>query len=49
MVAHHQMAVQMAQQVLLLNPREEVADFAKEVIRVQTAEIDEMEEMLKNY
>lgn len=47
MIEHHQIAVKMAQQVLELNPRKEVADFARNVIRVQTAEIQEMQDMLK--
>ncbi len=47
MIVHHQMAVEMAQQVLELKPRKEIADFARDVIRVQGNEIKEMQEMLK--
>lgn len=49
MIMHHQMAVMMAQQVLALNPHTEVADFARSVIEVQSREIVEMREMLKDY
>lgn len=46
MIEHHEMAVDMAEQVLKLNPREEVANFANDVIEVQTSEINEMKGML---
>lgn len=50
MVPHHQgAAVMMAQQVLLVHPRAEVADFAKNVITVQSNEIEQMRELLKDY
>lgn len=47
MILHHEMAVMMAEQVLSLSPREEVAAFAREVIAVQQAEIDEMRTLLE--
>lgn len=46
MISHHKMAVEMAQDVLKLNPREEVKVFAQGVIDVQTSEIEEMELLL---
>lgn len=46
MIMHHMMAIMMAQQVLSLNPHQEVADFANQVIKVQSAEIKQMQEML---
>lgn len=48
MIMHHQMAINMAQQVLKLNPRKEVSDFANNIIRVQSAEIAQMQKMLSN-
>lgn len=36
----------MAEKVLQLNARKEVADFAREVIRVQSSEISQMKSML---
>ena len=47
MIEHHAMAVDMAEQVLELDPREEVASFARDVIRVQNSEIEEMKGMLE--
>ncbi|HYD03892.1 MAG TPA: DUF305 domain-containing protein [Alphaproteobacteria bacterium] len=49
MIAHHQMAVQMAQDVLKLNPRPEVKELAENIITTQNAEIDQMRQMLKEY
>lgn len=46
MIMHHQMAVTMAYQVLTLHPREEVADFAHDIIDVQTQEIEQMRAIL---
>ncbi len=46
MIMHHEWAVQMAEKVLQLNARKEVADFAREVIRVQSSEISQMKSML---
>lgn len=46
MIAHHEMAVDMAQDVLALNPRKEVATFAQTIIRVQTNEIAQLEALL---
>ncbi len=46
MIMHHKMAVQMAEDVLQLNPRLEVANFAQAVIDVQTTEIAEMQALL---
>lgn len=46
MIMHHMGAVQMAEKVLQLNARKEVADFAQEVIRVQSSEISQMKLML---
>ncbi len=49
MIMHHRMAVMMAHQVLRLNPRPEVENFAQKVIQVQTSEIREMQQILKRY
>ncbi len=46
MIMHHMGAVQMADSVLKLNARKEVTDFAREVIRAQSAEISQMKLML---
>lgn len=46
MIQHHEGAVQMAQAVLALNPRSEVANFAQDVIRVQQEEITQMKILL---
>lgn len=43
---HHMGAVQMAESLLKLNARQEVSDFAREVIRVQSSEISQMKLML---
>jgi len=47
MIMHHMMAVMMAEQVLALNPREEVRSFAEQVIAVQNAEIIQMKKLLQ--
>ncbi len=49
MIQHHMGAVMMAEDVLKLNPREEVAIFARDVISVQTDEILLMQQLLQNY
>lgn len=49
MIQHHMGAVMMAQQVLALDPRLEVAEFAREVITAQSNEIVLMRKMLRNY
>lgn len=46
MIMHHEGAVQMAESVLKLDIRKEVADFAREVIRVQSDEISQMKLLL---
>ena len=46
MIEHHKMAVAMAQQVLMLNPRSEVAAFARAVITLQSQEIAKMQGLL---
>lgn len=46
MIMHHMGAVQMADSVLKLNTRKEVSDFARDVIRVQNAEIMDMKILL---
>jgi uncharacterized protein (DUF305 family) len=46
MIMHHEGAVQMAESLLKLNARKEVSDFAREVIRVQSSEIEQMRNML---
>lgn len=46
MIIHHMGAVQMADFVLKLNTRKEVSDFARDVIRVQNAEIMDMKRLL---
>lgn len=43
---HHEGAVQMAESLLKLNAREEVSNFARDVIRVQSIEISLMKMML---
>ncbi len=48
MIMHHIMAVEMAEQVLELNPSERVRTFAEAVIAVQTAEIDEMYGLMRH-
>lgn len=48
MIEHHKMAVAMAQQVLMLNPRSEVAAFARAVITLQSQEIAKMQTILDN-
>jgi uncharacterized protein (DUF305 family) len=49
MIQHHMGAVMMAEDVLDLNPREEVAAFARDVIAVQTDEILLMQGLLQDY
>lgn len=49
MIMHHQMAIFMAEQVSVLNPRDEIQDFADDVIEVQSSEIRQMQEMLEDY
>lgn len=49
MIMHHEAAVIMAHQVLLLEPRAEVKIFANEIIAVQTREISQMRELLLDY
>lgn len=49
MIMHHMMAVMMAEQVIELDPRAEVADFAQDGIEVQSREIAQMQEMLSQY
>ncbi len=48
MIAHHQVAIRMAQQVLALHPRSEVAAFAQQIIAVQNGEISMIQSLLKN-
>jgi len=48
MIMHHMMAVEMAQQVLSLNPSQRVAEFAQDVIEVQTGEIAEMHRLMRH-
>ncbi len=49
MIMHHMMAVIMAKEVLALEPREEVVQFAQNVIEAQSREIAQMREMLNQY
>jgi uncharacterized protein (DUF305 family) len=49
MIQHHMGAVMMAEDVFKLNPRNEVDDFARDVIAVQTDEILLMQQLLQNY
>jgi len=42
MIDHHRGAIQMAEQVLKLNPRPGVKEFAEKVIKDQSAEVDKM-------
>ena len=46
MVLHHEAAVEMARQVLLLNPRAEVKKLADDIINAQTTEIKMMNDWL---
>jgi uncharacterized protein (DUF305 family) len=46
MIMHHMWAVQMAEGVLKLTPRDQVKGFANNVIAVQSKEIQEMRNML---
>lgn len=48
MIMHHMMAIMMAEQVLSLNPRPEIKQFAEQVIEVQSKEIKQMQAMLVN-
>lgn len=48
MIAHHQGAVQMAEQVLADSKNPDVAALAADVVAGQTAEIDAMQQMLTN-
>ena len=48
MIMHHLMAVEMAEEVLALNPSERVRVFAEEVIAVQSAEIEEMYGLMRH-
>ena len=47
MIAHHEAAITMAEQVLTLQPREEVATLARNIIATQQAEIAEIEVLLE--
>jgi uncharacterized protein (DUF305 family) len=47
MIVHHKGAIQMAQSVLKLNPRSEVATLAQNIIATQQAEIEEMQMLLR--
>ena len=49
MIQHHMGAIMMAKGVLKLSPRAEVEAFAKNVIAAQSAEIAQMQKMLKSY
>jgi len=46
MIVHHMGAIQMAESLLKLKVRKEVADFAREVIHVQGSEISQMKKIL---
>jgi uncharacterized protein (DUF305 family) len=46
MIGHHQGAVQMAEAVLALSPRQELRAFAEDIIRVQSAEVTQMRDWL---
>ncbi len=47
MIVHHQTALIMSQQVLLIKTKKEVELFAKEIIILQTSEISQLEQLLK--
>jgi uncharacterized protein (DUF305 family) len=49
MITHHEAAVTMSEQVLKLNPREEVKKLANDIMTSQTAEIQMMKEWLANW
>lgn len=46
MMMHHMWAIQMAEWVLKLNPRDEVKDFANDVIKAQSKEIEIMKNLM---
>ncbi len=46
MIEHHEAAVTMAEQVLTLNPRNEVKKLAEDIISAQTSEIKMMKDWL---
>lgn len=47
MIMHHEGAVQMAEAVLRLKPKKEIADFARDIIRLQSDEISQMKLLLR--
>ena len=47
MIEHHEAAIMMAEQVLALQPRAEVATLARDIITTQRAEIAQMQELLR--
>lgn len=47
MIPHHQEAVDSAKQVMAMTERQEIRDFAKEIIEVQTQEITKMRQWLE--
>lgn len=49
MIVHHMGAVMMAEDLLKLDPRPELADFARAIIAVQTDEIMLMQSLLQRY
>lgn len=49
MVSHHEAAVTMAQEMLALNPRDEVRKVANDIIRTQSGEIEMMKGWLKDW
>jgi uncharacterized protein (DUF305 family) len=48
MIMHHNIAIMMAQQVLKLNPRDEVVQLANEIVRTQNDEVKLMRQLLSN-
>lgn len=46
MIRHHQGAIEMAQKVLMLNPRPEIAQMAEEIVTVQQSEVETLQKWL---
>ncbi len=49
MIKHHEAAVMMAQQVLVLNPRGEIKKLAEDIIKAQASEITMMKNWLSSW
>ena len=49
MIEHHNAAITMSRQVLMINPREEVKNLALNIIKAQSTEIKMMKDWLVNW